>query len=455
MSLLKTYLDLVSLWKPAFTKVSTFERVKDHAVASVCSIGRHTITNLIIWLGRDQSDHTADYRLYNEYKWDVEHLFNPLLKVAITHFPDDYIVVGADDTRIRKTGKKIPGTSWGRDPMSPPFQVNLMWGQRFLQFSCLLPLYKNLDVAPRAVPIRFVHTPPLAKPGKRSSEEEKLRYKQLSKTENLSSKFVREVKGLRVQLDSINCSKKLLMVCDGSFCNKICMNMNTPGVEMIARTRKNTKLCFRDSTSSRKIYEEGKFNPEQVRQDENIPWQTTELYYGGERRTIRYKEVKDVLWQSGTKTRPLRLYVLAPLPYVKGGKRYYREPGYLLCTDLEASSEFLIQCYLDRWQIEVNFREEKSILGVGEAQVWNEKAAARQPAFRVACYSALLLASIVAFNDKPHENEERPKWRDKATRNTCRALIGMLRSEILEEPEKILDLRLTRPMISAIFKKAA
>lgn len=135
MSLLKTFLDLVASWQSTFCKQATFKRARDHAVASICSLGRHTITNLIIWQGRDQEDHTADYRLYNEYKWNVEDLFNPILKKALNYFLDEYVVIGADDTRIRKTGKKIPGTSWGRDPMSPPFQVNLMWGQRFLQLN--------------------------------------------------------------------------------------------------------------------------------------------------------------------------------------------------------------------------------------------------------------------------------------------------------------------------------
>lgn len=454
MRLLETFLTLVSLWRPAFCKQDTFSRAKDHAVATICSLGRHTITNLIIWLGRDQADFTADYRLYNEYKWDVEDLFNPLLEKTLPFFNNNYIVVGADDTRIRKTGKKIPGTSWGRDPMSPPFQVNLMWGQRFLQFSCLLPLYHHSSVGPRAVPIRFIHAPPVARPGKKATEEEKKAYKILSKTKNLSTTFLGEVKRLREQLSNQDCTKKLLMVGDGSFCNKICMNIDIPSVEMIARARKNSKLCFR-ALSGRRKYGAETFTPEQVRQDDSIQWKTATLYYGGEWRKMRYKEVENVLWQSGTKLKPLRLFVLAPLPYVKNGIRSYRQPAYLLCTDLEAPAEFLIQSYLDRWQIEVNFREEKSILGVGEAQVWNQKSIDRQPGFRVAAYSALLLASVLAYNDKPPADEELPKWRDKPQRNTCRALIGMIRSEIIENIEEILDLGLTKPMISSIFRKVS
>ena len=170
---------------------------------------------------------------------------------------------------------------------------------------------------------------------------------------------------------------------------------------------------------------------------------------------MRFKEVRNVLWQNGTKTRPLRLIVLAPIPYVRGGIRNYRKPAYLLTTDLTASLLFLIQSYLDRWQIEVNFREEKSIMGVGQAQVWNEKSVNKLPAFIVACYAALLLSSVITFCDKPPDSEEQPYWRPPPSRLTVRALVGMMRKSLLENPIEILTLGLTEPMMASIFGKAA
>ncbi len=44
---------------------------------------------------------------------------------------------------------------------------------------------------------------------------------------------------------------------------------------------------------------------------------------------------------------------------------YYRLPTYLLCRKSDTiDSTALIQKSFDRWQIEVNHREEKDILGV-------------------------------------------------------------------------------------------
>ena len=56
----------------------------------------------------------------------------------------------------------------------------------------------------------------------------------------------------------------------------------------------------------------------------------------------------------------------------------------------------LLQAYFDRWQIEINHREEKHWLGVGQAQVWSKQSVPRHPAFVVACYSLLWLASLRA-----------------------------------------------------------
>jgi hypothetical protein len=41
----------------------------------------------------------------------------------------------------------------------------------------------------------------------------------------------------------------------------------------------------------------------------------------------------------------------------------------LLTTMLNGSHRQLLQMYFDRWQIEVNHRDEKDTLGVGQAQM--------------------------------------------------------------------------------------
>jgi hypothetical protein len=115
----------------------------------------------------------------------------------------------------------------------------------------------------------------------------------------------------------------------------------------------------------------------------------------------------------------------------------------------------LIQAYLNRWQIEVNHREEKSILGVGHAQVWSAKSIDRQPIFHVAVYSCLLLASALTYQDRPLCFDDDPKWRRPPKRLTFRAMLGLMCSEIIENPDVLHQLHIHPVKIACLLKQAA
>jgi hypothetical protein len=161
-------------------------------------------------------------------------------------------------------------------------------------------------------------------------------------------------------------------------------------------------------------------------------------FYGGKRRRGRYKEVPEVIWQGGAKRRRLRLLVIAPTPYRKrlSSRLYYRDPACLLTSVVHGSARALLQIYLDRWQIEVNHRQEKDTLGVGQAQLWNPISVPKPPAFAVAAYSALLLAGLQAFGPaRGPAFAQLPKWRRKAKRPSCLDLVTLLRQEIVQRPD--------------------
>ena len=102
------------------------------------------------------------------------------------------------------------------------------------------------------------------------------------------------------------------------------------------------------------------------------------------------------------------------------------------------------QIYFDRWQIEVNHREEKDTLGVGQAQLWNIVSVPKQPVLAVAAYSALLLASLRAFGaERGTAYAALPKWRRNARRPSCLDLITLLRKEMTQQPHMLAPLGFT------------
>jgi len=75
--------------------------------------------------------------------------------------------------------------------------------------------------------------------------------------------------------------------------------------------------------------------------------------------------------------------------------------------------------------------------------LWNLTSVPKQPAFAVASYSALLLASLVAFGaERGKAYAALPKWRRRATRPSALDLITLLRKEITENPEMVAHLGL-------------
>ncbi len=444
MTLLQRWLEIVRPWQAVFAQDRTWVRAVRQALGSLLVLGRATLSRILWTNGRQQKAWSGEYFLHSRAPWEPPALFAPLLKQALAFCPGRLVGVAVDDTRLRKTGRSIPQAAWHRDPMSPPFHTNLLLGLRFLQASLLLPLHRSGSFSARAIPIRFEEVSVVKKPGKRASEEAWKQYKQDRKRFNLSQRFVASMAQLRSALDEAGGPQKILAIAgDGSFCNRTVLATIPERTVLIARTRKDAKLCFAAAAGGRRIYAEQKFTPEQVRQDETIPWQTTKIFYGGKRRKVRYKELSQVLWQSGARTRPLRLFVVAPTPYRKrkSSRLYYRQPAYLLSTDLASSARQLLQIYFDRWQIEVNHREEKDTLGIGQAQLWNPNSVPKQPALAVAAYSALMLAALQVFGaERGQAYAALPKWRRNARRPSCLDLVTLLRKEAAEHPELVAHL---------------
>ncbi len=284
------------------------------------------------------------------------------------------------------------------------------------------------------------------KPKPSPLDQEWKNYRAAKKIHNLSTRFVQLMSRLRAAFDACGAANKILLLAvDNSFCNRTVFAAVVRGVELIARARKNIVLCRRADAGLRRFYATAKFTPEQVRLDDSIPWQTTKIFYGGKRRKVQYKEVRDVYWQGGARKRPLRLLVVRPTRCQKrnSGRYYYRSPAYLLTTVVRATVRQLLQIYFDRWQIEVNHREEKDTLGIGQARLHNVTSVPKQPALAVASYSALLLASLQAFGaERGKAYAALPKWRRRASRPSALDLVTLLRKEMTEHPEMVAHLDL-------------
>src|SRR5258708_3536348 len=282
MSLLAEFLAIVADWRGVCPQQRRFQRAGLQARGSLVCSGRPCLLRIIWTNGGQSRGWRAEYFLHSRCQWEPQQLFQPILNRALAFCPQRLVGVAIDDTRLRKTGRAIQQAFYQRDPLSPPFHLNLVLGLRFLQASLLVPLHRQAPVGTRALPIRFQEVSRIKRPGKRASAELKKQYREAVKQRNLSRSWVQMAEQLRQELDrSAGCAKVLVLAVDGSFCNRTCFGGIPERTVLLARARKDAKLCFRATGDSRRFYAPEKFTPEQVRPDENLILKTTKIFYGG------------------------------------------------------------------------------------------------------------------------------------------------------------------------------
>ncbi len=466
MKLLPCLLQMLARWKGSFADHRSYHRAIGFALAFLVCLGRRTISRAICAQQRQFRAWSPDYKFFSESPWKAASLFEGVLDEAYPlMWEQQPLVVAMDDTVARKTGKRIPWAKWSRDPLSPPFNTNLIWALRFLHAALLLWPAKAAGAA-RAIPIAFQLAPPAAKPkapkkpkkSASASEREKYLkalkdyqtalkgYRQKQRKEGLSAQGVRLLADLRSRFDqrAALLKKVVWVIVDASFCNRTVFRELPERTVLIGRTRKDIRLFAEPVKTTQgkgkkkgrgrnKKYGQALPTPEELRKNQSVPWQRCKIFAAGKKHHLRYKTMDRVLWKAGAGNRAMRLIVVAPLRYRAHGHLLYRKEAYLLVSDPSVKANQALQAYFYRWEIEADQKEEKDLLGVGQAQVWSENAVPRQPAFHVASYAALLVAAVKTYGLNTTEaSRPLPLWRKykPPTRLSAGQLIDLLRYEL-------------------------
>lgn len=415
----------------AFASPEDFFRARAQWLAGLLNLGRHTVTGALSTAGAQHRDWSADYRLLQ--RLPVERIFAHVRNEALAATDEDRPwVVALDDSITRKTGRCIPGCGWRKDPLGPPFNVNFVWGQRVLQFCAAIPAQ---DGSARLVPVDWQEAPLPKKPSRHADAQTQATYLEARKQANINRLAFERMVHLRTVT-----KRPIHWVSDGRFTNRTVLRNLPENTVLIGRVRKDTKLyapcaALPGKKGRPRRYGEVVPTPEQLRVDAGIEWTRVPAFAAEKRHNFKIKTQGPVLARIAGVDTLVRVVVIAPLGYrlKKAGKLLYRQPAYLICTDPDVPIEELLQEYLWRWDIEVNFKDEKCLLGVTEAQVRQPETVRRQPACAVAAYALLLLASHQTYGPN-HLPASVPlaKWRrrEPPRRATTGLLINQLRVEL-------------------------
>lgn len=378
--------------------------------------------------GRTDCDWSGDYRVFSRDAWEPSEVFALLLPQILDLHPagSRTVVAALDDTNVRKTGTHIPGVAYRRDPMSPPFHPNLVRAQRFVQTSIAIPFAASGSTA-RAVPVGFDHAPSAGKLRKDASDHEREQHRERERAQKLSRYAITSMTRLRADLDAAAAADRtLLMTIDGSYTNGDVLKNLPPRTQVIGRIRKDAvlhRLPEQSEGRGRPRHYGLPITPEMFRQDDSVEWTSVRIFATGREHECDVKEVRPLLWRTSGRGLRLRLIVIRPLAYrlTRRSRLLYRQPAYLITTDLDSPLEQLVQAYFWRWDIEVNHRDEKQLIGLGHAQVRSPRSVERVPAFAVASYSILLLSAAKAFGLASNDAVmPQPKWLAGSARKRVR-----------------------------------
>jgi len=440
-SILSAFQQLWRECRPAFGQQRLADRAQALGLSSLLCLGRHTLTGLLTTCGREFQDWSAEYRLFSRHRFPTAEVFSVVRRGVLAELPPQApLCVALDDSLLRKTGLHIPGSAWRRDPLGPPFQTNFVRAQRVLQLSASVPLANG---AYRMVPIAFLPAPTPPKPSSKASAQEVQAYRQAARQARLPVRAAQQIASLRQALDAEphGAQRGLLLSVDGGYTNGTVMKKLPPRTTLVGRIRQDAKLYFLPAAPAApprgrpRQYGALAPTPEQLRRDDSVPWTSVEVSISGAPQAMRVKRLSNLLWRVAGLQHTLQLVVIAPLGYRlrKNSKRLYRRPAFLICTDPQLDLHTLVQAYVQRWDIEVNFREEKTLLGVGQAQVRHADSVEAVPALQVASYAMLLLATLRAFQGpaKPDVLPP-PKWavHTVSRRFSTPRAINQLRAEV-------------------------
>ena len=379
-SLLDALRDLLKAHYPAFHQERTFRRMQALIFGCLFSFARRTVTQALVALGLTDHDWSSFYRLFSERRVDYEELTGCFLRETLEHVaPGDPYVAVVDGVQVPRHSHKMPGTSWLKNPRTPPFMPGIHRAQRFLHLAVLLP--QNVDGYTRALPLRWEP----AFPEKAVLPDDMEPRKEWEAA-------LDSLRWLRNELDEAGRrAQRLLVIGDGGFCVARFFRELPQSVDLMVRCARNRALYALPDNEEGKRGRKRKYG-EKARKPhewlaERSGWRRAEFMVRGRAVRSRYR-IEGPFVLERAPDRPVFLMAVKGVDrHATGRHRKRRDPSFFLVSAVREGERWYMPLPADellgwmwqRWEVEVAHREMKTGFGLGEAQCWSKNAAVLVP----------------------------------------------------------------------------
>jgi hypothetical protein len=349
-------------------------------VGAMLAPGARTVTAALRVMGLAAERHFTNYhRILNRATWSARQGSQLLLGLLITFLvpPGATVVLGADDTVERRSGRKIMAKGCYRDAVrSSHKHVICCFGLKWVSMMLLVPVPWSRRVW--ALPFLTALCWP-------TEPSQRRRHK-------TSVDWVRQMmKQVRRWLPG----RRLVLVVDGGFAAVslalACVN-NT--VVMVSRLRWDAALYHEPAPQPpgkrgrKPLKGKRQRSLQGWAERSDTPWETVEVdWYRGERKML-WVFSRTALWYTPGLPPVAIRYVVVADPEGKLRMEAF------FCTDLQATPVDILQWVVMRWSVEVTFEEARAHLGLETQRQWSDQAIARTTPVLLALFSLVTVLAL-------------------------------------------------------------
>ena len=387
--LVSSFRDLVLSLAPLFTGPS-FENLLTILAGWVFCMGRHTVTNLIVSAGAVGEKHFSAYhRFFGRASWVLDSVGRVVFKLALRFVPEgETVLVAADDTLGRKTGRHIWGAGMHHDPLrSTPARPAFSFGHSWVVLSIIVPLP---FASHRRFAIPFMLRLYRKKAKKRPPGRPKVERKSTGDATETEYRTRPELAAqmLRIAAEWLE-GRRFRVVGDSEYSGRSVSRNLPPTGDLVGRMPMDAALYAEPPapTAGRRGRPRKKGerlpNPEELAKSRRVTWTKTRAEIYGRSVRAWYKTVR-ALWYNSAGPRPVTVVVVRD----PSGKR---RDDCFFTTDLSMKPVEIVETVARRWSLEVAFRDAKQCLGFEEPQSRTRKAVERTAPMALVLYSLTVL----------------------------------------------------------------
>jgi DDE superfamily endonuclease len=408
-------------------------------LGAILAPGARTVTAALQVMGMARERHFTNYhRVLNRAIWSARHGSQILLGILLTLLvpPEATVVLGADDTIERRSGRKITAKGCYRDAVrSTKKHVIRCFGLKWVSMMLLVPVPWSRRVG--ALPFLTALCWPTQQHGRHRHKT--------------SIDWVRQ---MMQQVRRWQPGRRLVMVVDGGFAAvSLALACVKSQVVMVSRLRWDAALYHppgpqppgRRGPKPTKGKRQRRLQGWAERSD--TPWETVAVdWYGGQRKQL-WVFSRTALWHTPGLPPVAIRYVLVGDPAGKLRMEAF------FCTDLQATPVQILEWVVMRWSVEVTFEEARAHLGLETQRQWSDRAIARTTPVLLALF-ALVTVLALQLSQGGQISVPVTAWYRKAepTFADCLALVrahlwrarysvnSTIEAELMQFPREVLDL---------------